>query len=311
VLPLVVLACSSDDPAPAAKADAGSSSSSSSSSSGGSSSSSSSSSSSGGDAGDPTVTINFGAKVGSEAWSCTKQYLDLGTTKAKVAPTDLRFYVHDVRLIRSDDQEVALTLTVDGKWQSADVALIDLEDGTGTCTEGNPDVNAKIVGTAPKAAYKGLAFKIGVPFAKNHGNPTTAPAPLNLTQMLWSWQAGYRFLKIDTQPVDTGAGAPPPFFMHIGSTDCVGDPEKGVAVTSCGRPNRFEVRLPAFDAATQKVVFDYAALVAGADLTLNGGGPPGCMSGTTDPECAPVFPKMGLDITTGAPSGTQSVFKAE
>mgnify|MGYP000010460667 CR=1 FL=1 len=94
-------------------------------------------------------------------------------------------------------------------------------------------------------------------------------------------------------------------------TTAVGDPEKGVAVTSCGRPNRFEVRLPAFDAATQKVVFDYAALVAGADLLVNGGGPPGCMSGTTDPECTPTFPKMGLDVTSGAPSGAQGIFKAE
>ncbi len=271
---------------------------------------------SGSDAGTDTgpsgksVTIQFAGKVGADPWSCTKTYANLGTTGVTVEPKDFRFYVHDVRLVRADDVEVPVALTVDGKWQTAEVALVDLEDGTGTCTDGTVDTNAAVKGTVPEGTYKGLAFKVGVPFAKNHGNPATAPSPLNLTQMLWSWQAGYRFVKIDTQPTG-GAGAMPRFNLHLGSTDCVGDPEKGVAVTSCGRPNRVEVKLPAFDAATQKVVLDYAALVAGADLSLNGGGPPGCMSGTTDPECGPMFPKVGLDLTSGAPSGTQSVFKAE
>lgn len=257
-----------------------------------------------------SVTIAFAGKVGADPWSCTKTYPGLGATAVTVEPKDLRFYVHDVRLVRADDVEVPLALAVDGKWQTAEVALVDLEDGTGTCTDGTPDTNAAVKGTVPEGTYKGLAFKVGVPFAKNHGNPTTAPSPLNLTQMLWSWQAGYRFVKIDTQPVG-GAGPMPRFNLHLGSTDCVGDPEKGVAVTSCGRPNRFEVKLATFDAATQKVVLDYAALVAGVDMSQNGGGPPGCMSGTTDPECGPLFPKLGLDFTSGAPSGTQSVFKAE
>ena len=41
----------------------------------------------------------------------------------------------------------------------------------------------------------------------------------------------------------------------------------------------------------------------------DGGGSPGCMSGETDPECFPTFPKLGLAV--GAiPAQPQSVFRA-
>lgn len=256
------------------------------------------------------VTLAFAAKVGAAAWSCTATYPTMGTTPVTVEPKDFRFFVSSVRLVKKDGTKVALTLPDDGKWQAKGVALLDFEDGTGTCTDGNTEVNTQIKGKAPAGEYVGLAFDVGIPFAENHLNPATQPSPLNSTQMLWSWLGGFRFIKIDVQPKDTAGGVLPRFNLHLGSTDCVGDPANGTAVTSCARPNRVPVELAAFDATKQKVVVDIAPLLAG-ELTQNAGGPPGCMSGKTDPECSPVFPKLGLDFTTGMPSGTQSVFKAE
>ena len=55
-----------------------------------------------------------------------------------------------------------------------------------------------------------------------------------------------------------------------------------------------------FDPLTTTIVIDYAAVVAASDLATNGGGPPGCMSGTADPECGPVFDRLGIDIADGS-----------
>ena len=255
------------------------------------------------------VNLAFAAKVGAAAWSCTATYPTMGTTPVTVEPKDFRFFVSGVRLVKKDGTKVPVTLVDDGKWQAKGVALLDFEDGTGTCTDGNPDTHTQIKGKAPAGEYVGLAFDVGIPFAENHQNPATQPSPLNATQMLWSWLGGFRFIKIDVQPVGS-AGPLPRFNLHLGSTDCVGDPANGTAVTSCARPNRVPVELSAFDATKQKVVVDIAPLLGG-ELTQNAGGPPGCMSGKTDPECAPIFPALGLDFTTGSPSGAQSVFKAE
>ena len=62
-------------------------------------------------------------------------------------------------------------------------------------------------GSAPRASYSGVRFTMGVPFELNHGDPTVAPSPLNITAMFWNWQGGYKFLKADMN--STGLAAKP------------------------------------------------------------------------------------------------------
>lgn len=57
-----------------------------------------------------------------------------------------------------------------------------------------------------------------------------------------------------------------------------------------------DIVLTAFDPAKSKIVVDYAAVVAGSDLSKNAGGAPGCMSGPMDPECDPIFQRLGLSV---------------
>jgi hypothetical protein len=82
-------------------------------------------------------------------------------------------------------------------------------------------------------------------------------------------------------------------------------------VVSCTHPNRPEITLDNFDLAAGKILVDYAAIVADVDLSKEGGGAPGCMSGITDPECAPIFQRLGLSLETGAPADGQSVCRVE
>jgi uncharacterized repeat protein (TIGR04052 family) len=249
------------------------------------------------------VSIAFEARVAGEVFSCERTFVGLGAKKTEVEPLDFRLYVHDVRLVTEGGEEVPFALEQDGVWQHENLALLDFEDKKGTCSNGTSALNTTLRGTAPQGTYRGLRFRVGVPFAMNHQDSATAPSPLNLSTMFWSWNAGYKFLRVDTRAV--GAG---PRNVHLGSTGCQGE---GDAVTSCSHPNRPEVELGGFDPLQQKIVVDYAALVATVDLSTDTGGAPGCMSGLDDPECAALFPALGLALESGAPAGGQTFFRVE
>jgi uncharacterized repeat protein (TIGR04052 family) len=261
------------------------------------------------------VSVDFAARVGALPVSCSTTYDNLGTTAASVKLSDFRFYVHAVELVRADGVAVPVELTQDAKWQYKDVALLDFENAADDCApDGTVDMNGSIKGRVPAGSYKGLRFVVGVPFDKNHANQATAASPLNLGKLFWSWNSGYRFAKIESKPqgTDLGGAAYGPFLFHLGSTACEGDAADGGAVTACGNPNRLPVSLPLYELGKSKVVFDYAALVSGSDMLVNGGGPPGCMSFAGDPECSVVFEHFGLDYATGLPTAAPgSVFRLE
>jgi uncharacterized repeat protein (TIGR04052 family) len=252
------------------------------------------------------VTIQFEGRVGDEVFSCADTFTGVGSTAAEVRLIDFRLYIHDVRLRRTDGTEVPVELEQDGLWQYQDLALLDFEDRSGGCANGTQEVNAAIRGTAPAGDYDGLSFKLGVPFALNHGDAASAPSPLNLTALFWNWNGGYKFLRADSVPVAGGA----PFNLHLGSTGCVDDPNGGVS--SCERPNVADVVLSGFDPRSAKVLVDYASVVADSDVSTNAGGPPGCMSGLTDPECSAIFGRLGIDIADGSVHpDQQALFRVE
>ena len=148
-----------------------------------------------------------------------------------------------------------------------------------------------IHGLVPAGTYDGVSFNVGVPFDLDHADVATAPSPLNLSALFWDWNGGYKFFRVDTAPSAGGAS----FLVHVGSTGCKGDFANG-GITSCTRPNVADVVLTGFDLAASKVVVDFAALVSGSDLGKNVSGPPGCLSGATDPECAAIFQRLGMSV---------------
>jgi uncharacterized repeat protein (TIGR04052 family) len=252
------------------------------------------------------VAIGFAAVAGSTPVACGTPITGLGTTARAAQLTDLRFFVSDVRLLRKDGRAVTLRLRADSPWRvtrgKAAVTLIDLENGRGGCAEaGTKGTNAFVRGTVPAGDYIGARWSVGVPFALNHTDATTAPAPLNSAAMAWSWQVGRKFTKIELSDPGTDAAAAwaaRTFFVHLGSTGCEGNPATGETV-SCAASNRAAITLRRFDPARQRVAVDLKAMLAGVDATQNGGGAPGCMGGPTDPECGPIFNAFGLRAPTG------------
>lgn len=246
------------------------------------------------------VKLQFEALVAGKPFSCAEKYADIGTTRSSITLTDFRFYISRVRLVRADGAEVPVTLEQDGLWQHENVALLDFEDGNGPCASGTPELRSFIEGRVPQGEYRGVRFDLGVPFELNHREPTVAPSPLNLTRLFWSWNAGYKFARIDMRTT----GQPKGWVIHLGSTGCEPGGPPSVVPISCKHPNRAAVELTRFSADRDVIQFDLGRLLAEANVDVNQEKTAmGCMSGRDDQECGPVLRALGL-----ADGATQTVF---
>ena len=198
---------------------------------------------------------------------------------ATPALTDLRFYINDPQLIDTDGNVHDLRYATEFEWQNDVVALIDLENGKGTCASGSSPRFDRLIGVTQAGEYRGLRFTIGVPFRLNHANPQSATTPLGDPDMYWQDRSGYRFLRAGVQ---TGEGE---FRFDLGSAGCDGTAGH---ITGCRFPNRVDVFLPDFIPGKDAVVVDLAALFDGTD--------------------AAAYAALGIDSSTGEVSGTQRVF---
>lgn len=250
------------------------------------------------------VSIQFAARVNGQPFSCATTYGGLGTQESQASFTDFRVYLHDVKLIDADGNRHAVSLTNDGVWQTANVALLDFETGDGSCG-GTTETNMQIIGSVAEGNYTGLEFSVGVPGDLNHQDQAAAASPLNVAGLFWSWQSGYKHARIDVDlaapyTYTDGEGTEQStnkWFFHLGSTDCSGDPTTGETVT-CANPNRPTITLTSFDTEASKVTLDYGRLMSTTNLSSSTPMPFGCMSGAADPDCAGPLANMGLSDTT-------------
>jgi len=236
------------------------------------------------------IEIPFVPRFGDRPISCS--------TTAEIALTDLRFYVHDLRLVTIGGSEVAVTLLEDPLWQSNEVALLDFEDGSGACINGTGQTNTVVRGHVPEGDYSGIRFRIGVPEDLNHADPLRAEAPLGYSVMHWHWRTGYKFLRAGI------ASDSDSFWMHLGSSRCEGTSSN---VSSCRGSNRPLAELSAFVPGVDVVAVDLQQLVREIDLT--DGNPTDCSSGPAESECEMPFRALGLDFETGEAEGPASVFR--
>lgn len=261
-----------------------------------------------------SVVLDFALTANGLPVKCGTTLPAMGLSNVTSTPKDLRFYISEVHLLKADDTEIPVTLD-QNEFQVYNVALMDFEDATGECASGGtPALHTRITGTVPAGTYQGVKMVMGVPLTYtgsdgqtvklNHSDTTSAPAPLNVTAMAWSWQAGRKFTKIEVNPVGgvtkADSTTASTFNFHLGSTGCTGNPASGETV-SCASPNRMAFHFHAFDPTTQKIILDLAKLYAGTTLNTDSSGAVGCMSGKTDPECAPLFQALQIDLETGLP----------
>lgn len=276
------------------------------------------------------VTINFALKAGEMPAGCN-QDLMLGSSQAMTQLLDARLFISEVMVITSEG-EFPLELNQDGQWQYENLALLDFENATGACA-GTPDTHTQITGeTTAEGAITGVRFTIGVPESLNHLDAATAPAPLNVTDMWWVWQSGYKFLRIDLQnqtmkmdmaeessdhnqdtETGDGHGAANAYFMHLGSTGCISSDATIAPDAPCGNSNRFEVTLHNFDPKINTIILDLNRLLNRVDVSQSLAlEPPGCMSGSTDPDCLALFTTgFGLSLNSGQQVSSATFFRVE
>lgn len=237
------------------------------------------------------VALKFQAMVGNEPFVCGRSYAGIGTSNSTLTPSDFAFYVHDIKLITSDGAEVPVTLDQDGTYQNGSLALLDFEDGTAACSNGNAQMHTSVVGTAPAAKYTGVQFTVGVPFDRNHLDLATQPSPLSLTRMFWAWNTGHKFVRFEAKSTE-GKN----WVMHLGSGGCVPTGSAVKAPTECAQANRPVITLTQFDIDAEVVVADIKSLFAG-----NGGAESQvCMSSLRSATCGPMFAALGLPFNAPA-----------
>ena len=279
--------------------------------------------------------------VGDEPFACGQRYTGIGSTGATVLPSDFRFYVSDVHLLDGAGNAVPLALEQDNRWQYQNVALLDFENKSGPCANGTEETRDVVVGMVPSGSYTGVRFTLGVPFDVNHQDSTIAPSPLNLTSLFWTWQGGYKFLRVDLEPDRMAMGpmaAPKPdhgaakpeghaakpqagaghgaadasagWAIHLGSTGCQAA-NMMQAPESCSNPNRSTVEFASFDPSAAVVVADLRVLLAGTNVEVNQPESAfGCMSAPNDGDCAGIMAAFGIPFG-GAPAPGQTFFRAE
>lgn len=256
------------------------------------------------------LTVRFAGMVGDVPFQCGQSYAGIGTSKATITASDFRFYVHNVRLLTAKGDTIAAKLAPMAPWQDADVALVDFENGQATCSNGTPEVHPEVTVLAPKGSYKGVAFTLGVPFTRNHGDLAAQPAPLSLSHLFWSWNSGYKFMRVDMRATQ-GDSAATGWVIHLGSTGCTGATGAAAAPTACAQPNRAEVKLAGFDPAKDVVVADLAAILSRVDVRKNQPKTAaGCMSAPNDADCGGLFASLGLPHPSSTGADTPSFFRA-
>jgi uncharacterized repeat protein (TIGR04052 family) len=237
------------------------------------------------------IEISFAVRYGEAGISCADAV-------DGVSLSDLRFFVHDVRVLDESGQDLAFRMADDRRWQDGVVALIDLENGQGACENGSPDMNDTVRGTVRSGSANGVHFFLGVPADKNHLDPMTAPPPRNSTAMHWHWLTGYKFVRAAVRTDSDG------FSLHLGSSHCDGAP----GTFTCRTPNRPSVALGDFDPSGQQVILDIKKLFEGIDLKDSVASD--CSSGPGEATCAIPFRALGLDATQSSELVT-GVFRAE
>ena len=188
----------------------------------------------------------------------------------------LSFFVSSMVLV-SGGSAVPVRFDAAGPWQ---------DDATALVAFAGPE-NHTVTGRAAKDEYDAVEFLLGVPFERNHGNPLAAAPPLNVPSMFWTWQSGYKFLRVDLGNE---------WSFHLGSTGCMSASAVRPPAKACRQPNLARIRLPVEAAYGGIVLVDLDALHGDVDT-----GEGNCMEAFADrPGCRRLLARLGLDADTGA-----------
>ena len=220
-----------------------------------------------------TISLGLGACHPTE----TQVRLAFEMRTTQVDDARLRFYLSDLAMIDALGRPVPVRLDTN-EWQDDSTALVAL----GGAKE-NPVVSGKVA----NGRYEAIEFLLGVPFERNHGNPLAAAPPLNVPSMFWTWQSGFKFVRLDVGN---------DWSFHLGSTGCVSASAVRPPGEPCREPNAARIRLASDAPAIGTISVDLDALLAHIDTAVEDN----CMAAYAETEaCRDLLAKLGMDADTG------------
>ncbi|MGP9800283.1 MbnP family copper-binding protein [Rheinheimera sp. NSM] len=215
-----------------------------------------------------TSTLTLQLRVNAKPVSCDTAF---SLTEKAWQLQQFQLYVSDFRL-----NNMPLPLDTAALHQQADIALL------GTVCDGAD--NWQLQFAKPLTAGQ-LSFTLGVPAALNHQDPLRAAAPLNQSDMFWSWQQGYKYLRLD---IHSTAQPGQQWSLHLGATGCRSASPMRAPEAGCNNPNRVAINLDYLPG--QQLVLDLAPILTGVYLSADNH----CMSDPNRLSCQTLLPRLGI-----------------
>lgn len=238
--------------------------------------------------------IRFEAVLGGEPAACGTKARDVGSVPTNVDLLDLRLFVSQFEALFDDGTAEPIVLTTDATYQGGVSALLDFENGAGTCRGGTPSTHTAVLGTFRPDAV-GLRFTLGLPDDVNQGpiTATTQPPTRDAADLLLNDPTGFVALQLELAVPGQGLW---PVRLHDVVTS-----NPGSGVTNRVQAIAVDVELTAFDVATDAIRLDLDTLLSDTNFGLSQQVPTldGCQMTTGDADCAGIFRHWGL--STGSP----------
>jgi len=164
------------------------------------------------------------------------------------------FYVSDLE-IKEQDQWRPLAMK-DTKWQHDNTALLGMH-----CNEsGDNNWQIDLSNVSAIDGTRAIKFKIAVPFDKNHQNPLKAQGIFDNANMFWTWQQGYKSLRLDMSSNNGDAWS-----FHVGAVGCNSPSALRAPKQQCRQPNIINVTLNELNHG-KPLIIEIANLMKGIEL---------------------------------------------
>ncbi len=191
---------------------------------------------------------------------------------------DLRFFIHDVRLVDAAGKETRVPFVPDSRWQTDSVSLLDFAPDCSQPRATHSRVDLRM----PAGQWTALRFRLGVPADLRQGGRTDAGVSDPDGPFSWSGRGGFRFLKLEAR-----RGAVP-VHVALGEEGCE---EFSAGDRECNGPRLTDITVPW---APGPVVVELSDLFE----TSTGPQATSC-AGMEDPACAHAFAGLQLQFHKG------------
>ena len=163
------------------------------------------------------------------------------------------FYLSQVKMeVNGEWRDITLP---DTKWQHKNVALLGQH-----CSD-NTEKNWQLVLNKDELVNgEKLAFSIAVPFELNHQNPLQAQSIFDNANMFWTWQQGYKSLRLDLKNDKEG------WAYHIGAVGCKSPSVMRAPKAECREPNNINIEILDFK-FNRNIVLDISRILSHIELS--------------------------------------------